>query len=426
MTDKTYLNDSKWYCHLCPEISVVEGVETQTSPTAASSEDCTSTITGEEKVNIVFPDSITPEGSIDRASWGSLKGVEITESVNRAYSIIVRWKRNLFKVPTGKAGREFIEEVSNTITLFNSGSHLESVALTMTMIIFPLLLQKPSPTSKAKDHMTYLQRRLELWRSGEISKLLKEGSAIQKRLCNSKKSIEHHDKVFARLMLQGKVSAALKWVGSQKSTIHDINDDIIDVLKSKHPKPAPPTISSLIKGPLTEVEDVIFEHIDSNLISKVAKGVNGSAGPSGADADMWKHLLCSRQFKKKPEQLSQSIADLAKKLSTKIIAPDYLTSYIAGRLIPLDKNPGVRPIGVGEVLRRIVGKAVMHVLKPEIVGSTAPIQVCGGLKGGVEAAIHALRRIYNDDETECVLLVDAENAFNSLNRQAAINNLQYN
>ena len=33
-----------------------------------------------------------------------------------------------------------------------------------------------------------------------------------------------------------------------------------------------------------------------------------------------------------------------------------IKSFTACRLIPLSKNPGLRPIGVGEVLRRIAGK----------------------------------------------------------------------
>ena len=56
--------------------------------------------------------------------------------------------------------------------------------------------------------------------------------------------------------------------------------------------------------------------------------------------------------------------------------------------------------------------------------STAPIQVCAGLSGGVEAAVHAAREIFEDSTTEALILVDAENAFNSLNRQAALNNMQ--
>ena len=90
-----------------------------------------------------------------------------------------------------------------------------------------------------------------------------------------------------------------------------------------------------------------------------------------------------------------------------------------------DKKPGVRPIGIGEILRRIVGKAVTTVVKPELVNSTAPIQTCAGLPGGIEASIHAMRKCFDDPSTQGILLVDASNAFNALNRKASLNNLQY-
>ena len=77
------------------------------------------------------------------------------------------------------------------------------------------------------------------------------------------------------------------------------------------------------------------------------------------------------------------------------------------------------------MLRRIVGKSVTTVLKSDLVESTAPIQVCAGLQGGVEAAIHAMRRMYEDPKCDAVLLVDAENAFNSLNRSVALHNLKF-
>ena len=67
----------------------------------------------------------------------------------------------------------------------------------------------------------------------------------------------------------------------------------------------------------------------------------------------------------------------------------------------------------------------MTLLKPEIVAATAPLQTCAGLPGGNEATIHAVRRMYENPEIEGILLVDASNAFNALNRASAIHNVQY-
>ena len=46
------------------------------------------------------------------------------------------------------------------------------------------------------------------------------------------------------------------------------------------------------------------------------------------------------------------------------------------------------------------------------------VKVSSGLKGGAEAAIHSMRQIFQEDTTDAVILVDAANAFNRLNRQA--------
>ena len=84
------------------------------------------------------------------------------------------------------------------------------------------------------------------------------------------------------------------------------------------------------------------------------------------------------------------------------------------RLVPLDKNPGVRPIGIGEVLRRIIGKSIIRVIKPNILESGGCLQFCTGPPSGCEAAVHAMKDIFEEEETDGLLLVDASNAFNSL------------
>ena len=88
--------------------------------------------------------------------------------------------------------------------------------------------------------------------------------------------------------------------------------------------------------------------------------------------------------------------------------------------MPLAKNPGVPPIGICEVIRRIIGKAVLGVIGDDFRQASGCAQLCAGQPGGIEA----MREIYQDDDTKAVLVVDASNAFNCLNRQAALHNIE--
>ena len=45
--------------------------------------------------------------------------------------------------------------------------------------------------------------------------------------------------------------------------------------------------------------------------------------------------------------------------------------------------------------------------------------------GGTDAAIHTMRETFIQDDTDAVILVDASNAFNALNRKVALHNVQY-
>ena len=111
-------------------------------------------------------------------------------------------------------------------------------------------------------------------------------------------------------------------------------------------------------------------------------------------------------------------------LATENLDPAILETYNAHHLIPLDKCPGVQPIGVGEILRRIIGKTLSWTLKDDIQEAVGPLQTCSGLKSGSEAAIHAMKTIFDDEESDGVILVDASNAFNSMNRMVALHNVR--
>ncbi len=88
-----------------------------------------------------------------------------------------------------------------------------------------------------------------------------------------------------------------------------------------------------------------------------------------------------------------------------LIAP-----FLACRLIALDQNPGVRPIGIRDTARQIITKATLSIIKPDIQEASGCIQLCGGQLSGIEAAVHAARRCLDSDDNEAILLADATNA----------------
>ena len=63
--------------------------------------------------------------------------------------------------------------------------------------------------------------------------------------------------------------------------------------------------------------------------------------------------------------------------------------------------------------------------KADIRSAVGPLQLCAGQEAGCEMAIYSMPKIYNDEETKGILLVDAKNAFNSLNLAATLHNCQF-
>ena len=92
--------------------------------------------------------------------------------------------------------------------------------------------------------------------------------------------------------------------------------------------------------------------------------------------------------------------------------------------IPLNKNPGLRPIGVSENLGRIIGKLVVSAVKADVILLVGSLQVCAGHEAGCEAAVHAMDLIYKDQNTDVVLLIDTKIAFNSVNKGEFIQNIK--
>ena len=366
--------------------------------------------------------------------WGDCEGEDaINSKIQAAYKEIVTWRKNLFLLPRGKAATDFIKEMTRLIYLFVNKTKWERLALSLLHIFLPIMLQKPSRKSKARDHAKYLSSRLLMWSSGDIDGLMAECRQIQKRLSKQlSQKEESKRKAFVRFMLVGKVRQALGFINSDNDVtgVHSPNDEIQHILQMKHPsaEPASPEVLLPITSPPPQT--VVFENIDAELVLKSSMSLHGSGGPTLIDSDGWKHILNCKSYARESHNLADAIANFAKRLCSEPIHPGCLKEFIASRLIPLNKGndsegrPGVRPIGIGEILRRIIGKCVVSLLKSDIQYAAGGLQMCTGIRSGIEAAVHMNERSWSDDNTEAILLVDADNAFNRLNRKVALHNIQ--
>ena len=312
--------------------------------------------------------------------------------------------------------------MTRLLNAYANSSTLESIVFKAIMSMPALILQKPYPKSRDKENTAHLLRRLQLWYKGDIDALLTEGRSIQKlykdklkRTTNNNTADERRARTFAHLMMQGKVKAALRMLSQDSNDAGSggplpLTKDILDILRQKHPSKSTPVPSTLVKDepPTLLPHQIIFDQIDGVKIRYAALKIEGAPGPSGLDAAAWKQMCTSHRDAS--NDLCKAIAAVTRRLCSEFVDPEGLSVLVACRLIALDKNPGVRPIGIGETLRHIIARAVLSTFKDDILMAAGPMQLCAGQESGCEAAVHVMQKLFNSPEVEAVLLVDAFNS----------------
>lgn len=114
------------------------------------------------------------------------------------------------------------------------------------------------------------------------------------------------------------------------------------------------------------------------------------------------------------------LTDIIKLLMSGNVLHD-VTPFIAGDNLTalIKKNCDIRPIAVGDTLRRLAARCLCSLLQEQAVNYFLPNQHGVAVPGGAEAIIHGLRLIWenNVDHNTALLKIDFSNAFNSVSYQ---------
>jgi hypothetical protein len=320
------------------------------------------------------------------------------------------------------------------------------------IIIFQVtMLQRCKGVTQAADITRLLQRRIDMWRNKEYEALVQEAEKCNKELravarAKQGKSMDKDQiaSIFAKMVFEGKIREATRFIMDQVTGgVLEVTDEItvkgktgtvLEHLETKHPPAAMPLRSALLPRPKDaagrEMELPPFQHvtITAGDIESTARRMKGGGGPGGTNSSIWSRLLLHHGAAS--AALREAVAELARMMTNELADEtedgNLLRALLANRLVALDKCPGVRPIGIGECLRRLIGKVVALKTKHEVVKEGGTDQLATSLAAAIEGAAHSMTERFHqhgDAEHEDgygMLLVDASNAFNAVNRIAAL------
>ncbi|MEO7176742.1 MAG: hypothetical protein ABI002_13220 [Saprospiraceae bacterium] len=227
-------------------------------------------------------------------TWGTRDAACFITDVNRAYEATTKWRKNVFKLPSGAVGKKFTQALTKLYIAWGERGPMEGIALKAAAIMVPLLLQQPNGKSTYRENSVHLQRRLDLWEAGSLSELIDECGTIQQQLKSSHKVMDDSTlaKRFATMIFNNNFKGAMSLVCDKgKGGILSLDESTKKDMQSKHPAPEPISVDALQTGDMpASPHPIFFSAIDSDLIKRCALRTKGGAGVSQQEDVLWQKM----------------------------------------------------------------------------------------------------------------------------------------
>ena len=213
---------------------------------------------------------------------------------------------------------------------------------------------------------------------------------------------------------EGALSKAAKLLLENASPAGDVEAE----LRKLHPVRTVP-----VQIPNANLESNAELEIDKDVVSKALRTFppGSSGGPSGLRPI---HLIEALK-KDQGGSLLEALALYCQSFVQGSLPLEARDWFCGARLIPISKKPsGVRPIAVGETLRRLAAKTLVLVAQDDAAKKLFPLLLGVNVAQGTEAIIHAVRAFAERASPgEAVVLVDFQNAYNTLDRQVMLDSI---
>ena len=137
-----------------------------------------------------------------------------------------------------------------------------------------------------------------------------------------------------------------------------------------------------------EVPETVPLNFTEDDVTWVASKLSGAAGDLGAEVIGIRN--CLLRFGCASEEFIVVVNRLADWMANSSPPWAAYRALMACLLVAMDKRPGVRPVGIGEMLHRDLAKLVMRASRDQVKTACGNLQLCAGLKAGIEGVTHAV------------------------------------
>ena len=287
------------------------------------------------------------------------------------------------------------------------------------LVFAATILQTTPGVRRSQEIRRRLARRMDLWDQGCLKALVDDTEVeIRSRFASPRPlNDDAKARAFNAKVLSGRLRSACRNLTSSDGGGVLQSDDkctktgrpVVDVLQGKHPNLREPSSVGNEAGvfePYGSVPTSIPVDITAQDVESVASRLSGADGPGGTDAvDLRNWLL---RFGKESEALREEVALWASWLANGQPPWAAYRALMAARLVALGKQPGVRPVGIGEGYRRLFAKVLFKVIGSQARAACGNYNLCAGLPAGIEGAVHAVQEIYEEQSSAATHLESDE------------------
>ena len=267
-----------------------------------------------------------------------------------------------------------------------------------------LLLWAPK---RRKQIFSLLPERFSKWKDKQFHDLYND--AMTNKIANNKDTNPKNQAI--NLALKNNLSGACSVLSGYKPASN--STEAYEILKKKHPEEDHFNIQP------TNEKIEIQNYLVLKCIKSFRKGSGG--GPFGL---LPEHLMAATEVVIHADILKNITALVNMIVNGEI--PDQIKPLLMGAsLSALEKpNQDLRPIAVGNTIRRLAAKCLADVVNKELREVFQPVQFAIGTPSGAEQIIHSVRNSISNIPTAqknlAILKIDIHNAFNEVLRKRII------